>query len=295
MCGTGEEIKEDQRIWHYCKLRHFKSILEEKALFFIKGTEIEKDEKEGMVSDENKKIDEFIAADAFPSYPLVGRNLEKRNQCRYEIQDNILREHVFVNCWRIDDCEFTRAWCEYVGDDQGVVIQSTYDRFKECFRKMNHEVFTELYHPKKINPIDEKPPEGIFIELVKYSPFYRSNYALWYQCLLHYIQKNQKKFWWEKELRALRYDDEADKKLINGKGFTVLTLGLKGIFIPVDLEVLIEKIIVSPKIPKLHDEVQSITAEHGLEVDVCKSSLKEDCNVCVWSRWGRQIGTDGLN
>lgn len=253
-------IEENQKIWRYMKLKNFKEMLQDKALYFVRASKVEVDENEGRVPEITKKADEFIGR-AFPS--PVARDLEKGNQCHYKFQDDILREYVFIHCWRMDDWECSKAWHEYVGSDSGIVIQSTYSRFKECFRKENHEVFTGLRPPfgTGINPMNENPPEGIFIEPVEY--FFKGRYpsfTLWYQCLLYYTQKDCKKFGWEKEIRALKFDDKFDKKYLP---------------ISTDIEILIEKIIVSPRMPKLQSEVKSLVSEHGLKVDVCKSCLNE--------------------
>ena len=225
-------------------------MLKERSLFFAKASVME-DIEEGRMPEESRLAIEFIAKD-FPD--PVGDEVLKQDQYQREIQE-YLRERVFISCWRMDDCELSRAWREYVSNGRGIVIQSTYNKFKECFLKKGYRVFTGLRQWEESALLN-----SIFIEQVEYGSWQSSSFLIWRQCLLHFTRKRSC-FEWENELRAFKCNPNSE---IDGKGIPI----------PVDLEVLIEKIIVSPKMPELHSEVKSITAKHGLKIDVRKSSLR---------------------
>ena len=258
-----ENVEENQKIWHCLQLKYFEKMLQKEALSFVRARKIKEAEDEGQVPEVVKKAHKMIYDD-FP--PPIDRELEKKSQCRYELHNK--REDVFISCWRMDDCERTETWRKFKFEDNEprIVIQSTYSRFKKCFR--NHKIFTGFKNPNKLSDILDifmgfrnsiNITECIFIEPVDYEyPGTGTSFPDDFQCLLYYIYKDRKKYGWENELRALKFDDKFDKKYLP---------------ISTDIEILIEKIIVSPRMPKLQSEVKSLVSEHGLKVDVCKSSL----------------------
>lgn len=159
----------------------------------------------------------------------------------------VIINSIFVNCWNINEEEANLFWASYVKQEYGVAIQSRFKRLKECFRK-NSNIKIRF---GKIKYIDYEIDK--FNELKGYDYF------------LH----KRKIYKYENELRAIILLMPHEKQKIPESDFTD-----NGIFIPVDLDVLIESIIISPNTESWYQEIiQSIIGERNLEKPVKKSTL----------------------
>lgn len=252
-------LSENQKIWRYQELWKFESMLDKKSLFFSKASEME-DKEEGQTSADNNLIFEHLMDTISQNQGLPQHHREiftrqARATRQEELEINkLLQHHTLMSCWRVGNDESARAWAEYVGNKKGVAVQSTYGKLKECFEKRGYRVFTGL------RKFDEYPePNNIFVEKVAYEDvgLYMVGKPPYYEPFL-YTRKGLS-YEWEDELRAfVMLADE-----INGKGVPV----------PIGLEHLIETIVVSPRVPELYDEIESLIAEHRLGIDVKNSRV----------------------
>jgi len=179
------------------------------------------------------------------------------NQARTERE----REHIFrvldnpefkkmliINCWHINEIESYHMWKVYIERSYGVSIRSTYERLCKCF--------------------DVYKSNNVFIGMVTYDKdkvkICNSFYPYMYK-RPYYIS--------DKELRAIILNiwKDYDKRVFNESYLTQ-----KESFIPVDLDVLIEKVVVAPGTPEnVYEKIKSISKEYGFENRVERSKLDE--------------------
>ena len=157
----------------------------------------------------------------------------------------------FLNCWHLNNFESAAMWNLYLKSNEGISIQSNFKRLTECFHKY--------------------PDNKVFVGIVKYID-YDKDWLPEGNILYPFIHK-RKSFEYEKEIRALILDlNTKDEKLdLDSCKFS------HGFYVPVDLEILIEKIYISPASPDwFYTLVKSITNKYEIDKDVIKSNLSDD-------------------
>lgn len=227
----------NEKIWRYINFAKFISLLQKRKLFFSKGVDLP-DPFEGATNKTN-------ISSRLRDYPHIPPDVYKGTMKHMEI----IKRYIYVNCWNINEDEANLLWVSYV-KDFGVAIRSTFERLSNCFRT-DSDLKIRIGKVKYINyqKIDK------FNELVGYLFF------------LH--KRNIYKY--ENELRVMTILMEHEKQKIPDEDFTN-----KGIYIPVNLDILTEKIVVSPNAESWHiDLVKSIMEEYNFKKNVEQSSLDE--------------------
>ncbi len=241
-----EKPHENVRIWRYMDFTKFVSLLEKKALFFPRADKLG-DSFEGSLSKGN--IQHRIS-----TYNHIRSSLPPTTKIVVDIPPNAqsqlfkdFRKFVFINSWHISEHESAAMWRLYLKSGEGIAIQSTYNRLKDCF--------------------SEGTPD-IFVGLVKYTD-YTSGLISEENLFYRYLNK-RKSFEHEQELRAIIFSfppSDNPPKLPKPPS-------KDGLLIDVDCDLLIEKILVAPKSPKWTRElVKSIITKYGLNKLVKQSSL----------------------
>lgn len=207
-----EPKNENARIWKYLDFTKFISLLETNSLFFSRSDKM-KDPYEGFVAMKNKQ--------------------------RVNSKTKIL-----LNCWHKNKYESAAMWSIYLKSHEGIAIQSTFKRLKNCF--------------------NNTPKPDIFISKITYIDYKKRNMTkngpLW-----PFVYK-RKSFEYEKEIRALVYQPK--KETDTAKQSTT------GIFVPVDVALLIENIYVAPSAEAwIYDLVKSVVKKYNFEFPVIKSNL----------------------
>ncbi|MBA3868020.1 MAG: hypothetical protein H0X30_02595 [Anaerolineae bacterium] len=163
----------------------------------------------------------------------------------FDVGSNVLREFgklVTVNSWHMNDIESVAMWNVYLNGNHGVAIKSTFRQLVESFiPETKYEVSIG-----KVNYLSENDiipqPQG----------FNGLNASLW----------KWESYRYEQELRAVAITMPED---IHKYG---------GIYIPVDIEELIEKIVVSPNAPRwFYELVSRIAEKYNLVEKVAPSRL----------------------
>lgn len=159
----------------------------------------------------------------------------------------LIREFTAVNCWHLNRFESTAMWKLYLKSNEGIAIRSTFERLRDSLKDEKHDIF--IGKVKYVNFEEERIPDDPL-----QSFFYK-----------------RKSFKHEAELRAViqelpedRLSEEAERPFIHG------------VYIPIDLDLLIRKICLAPTSPKwLHELVESVMKKYGLNKELCQSSLDE--------------------
>lgn len=207
---------ENAKIWRYRNLSQFISMLETKALFFAsieKLTEIDIHEGSITVKDkENWDSETSYLKEICPPYEDPSKKrLESLNRNK---------SLVFANCWCMSDCDSDLMWNKIRPEEQGLAIQSTVKRLKDS---MNTKYKT-------------------YISKVEYS----DNYSGINDHFIRPFLRKKPQFRDEHELRVFISIIPLDEPILAELGLTWEKPD-DGIRVRVDLDVLIEKIYVSPK------------------------------------------------
>ena len=141
----------------------------------------------------------------------------------------------FFNCWHMNDTESDAMLKIYVNGVGGVAIRSSLTRLKRCFHNS---------------------PEKIHLGQIRYVED-ESDYL---DHLLQRCMRKKSAFKHEQEVRLVFYDE-------NRKHF-----GCSGRLIPVDIRILVEKIVVSPRAESWFlSLVENVVTRLGYEIEVVPS------------------------
>lgn len=197
---------------------------------------------------------------ASPLPPPVPSGSEGGVHCRR--RRRWLPQHTFINCWTLSSYESVAMWRMYVGDGNGVAIESTFRRLTDAL---------------------SREPRPVFVGKVKYIDF-ELDFVPEENAMQPFIRK-RRSFEYEKEVRALTstlFDtasrlppptgepDESD----HPRKSPPSPLGLA---IPVDLERMIARVRVSPVSPTWFAQlVDSVIRRYGLRFEVAQSDIAGD-------------------
>lgn len=233
---------ENVRIWRYTDLARFFLMLEKNALFFVRADKLE-DRFEGSYSKINVELRKIsdIPESALRQLP--------------EIHEKF-RHFTLINCWSINEYESDALWKAFSKSDEGIAIQSTFRRLATSF---------------------DGSPENVFIGKVRYVD-YSTDWIPESNLFYPFLHK-RKNFAHENELRAII------QRVPTRQGSNAKSLEIDiekeicdiGIYIHVDLNILIESIFLSPK-AQAHfgDAVKAILIKYGLDKKVSLSSLVQN-------------------
>jgi hypothetical protein len=229
-------------IWRYVNINKFVSMLDTSSLWFARADQF-KDNFEGSsprINVSSRKLPTFLSEEDSNIYCELMKHTSdtKQRWLRY----------VAINCWHMDETESTAMWELYLsGCKEGVAIKSSFAKLKDSLRNS----------------------EPVYIGVVKYIDF-EHQVIEGDSVLAPYIYKRNV-FQHEKELRAIivRSPPPSPK----GLDFSVKTIE-KGILVPVDLNILIEKVYVVPGSPRnFTDIVKSLIKSRGFNFQTVSSSI----------------------
>ncbi len=227
------------KIWRFIDFTKFASLLETNSLFFAR-------------------------ADLFPDYfegAFTKHDIEKLQKVT-NVENGIKKAMLknvtdiqkffpktrFLNCWNINEHESAALWKIYTNNNEGVAIQSTFQKLTDSFQKTDR-----LVHVGK----------------VKYLDYENESFGL-NNVFLPFLHK-RKSFEYENEIRAIveEYPDELIPEEFE-------KISKKGIYIEVDLNILIERMYVAPSAQSwFKDLVRSILTKYGMEKPIVDSTLDQ--------------------
>lgn len=236
----------NQKIWRYMDFRKYVDLLDKQVLFFAR-LDILEDKFEGSITRPEMELRRQWRkqwVDMFRSF-FPELTLDKIMAEDSKFWENF-RKYIFVNCWHMNGHESDAMWKLYSKDKKSIAIQSTYKKLQKS--------------------LDEHKENDVFIGKVEYIDITKDmsppdNF------LRKYIRK-EKSFEHEQELRAVIFKLTDDKGNLLKKPFDA------GIFVSVNLDLLIDRVVVSPSANySFLDKVRSITKKHNIDKKVELSIL----------------------
>lgn len=242
----------DDMLWRFMDLAKFISLLKERALYLTRVDQFNDPFECAIGQIEQKpKYDAYYLN--FCKYAIATSPREEGQEAPSEdyIQkqaERLFKElseanqrhrySIFVNCWHKNSVESEAMWNLYVKDmSQGVAIQTTYER---------------LY-----NALNKEP--SLAIGEVNYVDYSKGTI---YMNDVHWYKR--KSFEHEREVRVVRFNPRAQHDCY-------------GVFYPVDLDVLIEKIYVSPLAQTWFVNIVSDVLErYGIKKEIVTSRLNAE-------------------
>lgn len=245
------------KIWRYMDLAKFLSLLDRRCLFFSRLDRLsEFDPFEGHFTRMNVALDGTKFEDMSEEWrEAYGVKDEKTFSAMIDAsklgREYIVKYHrpeTFVNSWHIKEHESAAMWKVYLTNNEGIAVQSTYQRLIESLTSYN-EFDVYVGKIKYINYENEVIPRHSIL-----SPFMRK----------------RKSFEYEDELRALIWTPQYGKNDLANNKFA----NAHGLEVAVDIERLIENIFVAPSAPSwILDVIRSVTKKFGIGKIVTQSSL----------------------
>lgn len=234
---------ENINIWRYMDFIKFMSLIDRKSLFFARADKFE-DKFEGSYSKFNVKHREESLNN------IYNERIQKETLNNISYFHKNMRKHTFINCWHMNEYESEAMWRLYLKNEAGISIQSTYKRLKESLQSTKYDVYIQkvFYRDYEKDPM----PEG--------------------HAIYPFLFK-RKSFEYEKELRAIIQQIPLQKDLIDlNENFCNY-----GIEVNINLNILIEKIYISPFSPSwFYELVKAVVKKYGFNYEVKQSNLKED-------------------
>ena len=264
----------DGKIWQYMELAEFVSMLNRKALFFVKANKL-RDPYEGIIPQYSNMIRSKRDNDEQKQY--FQRLYENNNDGLYRKvartvveQFQMYRQLVLINPWHYNEYESGAMWSLYSHENAGIAVQSTTRRLSECFKDNNED--------------------PIWIGKVQYLDFSLDWMNEWSNNnLFQAFVTKRKSFEYEKEIRAVTClpDDKVSRHLLANtatKESNVFStrkrtvnpkeLTDKGKYVSADLHTLIEKVYVAPYAESWFEEVvESLLLKYDLDPVITKSDL----------------------
>lgn len=230
---------ENVKIWRYMDFTKFMSLLDRSALFFTRADKLG-DPFEGSFPKVNVELRPEIYKDKIPPSALKSFSKLRMSFLKCTI----------VNCWHLNEYESAAMWKLYLKSNEGIGIQSTFNRLINCLKDGNHHTF--IGRVKYIDYEKDWIPEG--------------------NSLIPFVRK-RKSFEHERELRAVIQDFSYNK---NGEINLLKPPFDEGLYIPVDLNLLVDRVYLAPTSPKwLFELVESVIKKYHLKKEVHQSSLDE--------------------
>jgi len=247
------------KIWRYMDLAKFLSLLDKNSLYFARLDKLsEFDPFEGCYTYLNLQFDNID----FNSLPEVWKeatgikdeglfnaikhgNKQSRGFAKFQ------RSLTFVNSWHMKEYESAAMWKIYLTSNEGIAVQSTYGRLVESLASYN-DFEVQIGKIKYIDYEKEAIPMG--------------------NLLLPFMHK-RKSFEHEEELRALIWTPQHGKNDISDPQNNKYAND-HGLYVGVDLDLLIDKIFVAPNASSwVSDSIKTVVEKFGLNKKIKQSDL----------------------
>jgi hypothetical protein len=238
----------DVKLWRYMDFTKLVSLLQKRALFFPSARTLQKiDPWEGEYS--KKQLDNIRDYERY-RLEREGKTVtyEKIKDWTdgWEKRKQVDIDNSYISCWHYNSIESAAMWGLYLKSNEGVAIRTDIGSFKDSFKNYSYNVN---------------------IGVARYINYETDIFSNTFSLSDPFIHK-RKIYEHEKEYRAIIRDDIQNFKDEKQNG---------GIFVPVDLKLLIKKIILAPDSPEWFKElVEDTLKTYKLDVKVVRSVVDDE-------------------
>ncbi len=225
------------KIWRYMSFSKFMNLITAETLFFCRADKFS-DKWEGVFP--KKMIEKFGLAEK----TLPSDDGNEYSPCEWQ-RVKEFRSHL-INCWHLSEVESDAMWKLYSGNDGGIAIQSTIQRFQKSFKKTGERVWIGLVEYEDFNTWQPK----------------NRHFNVGTSNILQAFFLKRKGFEHEKEIRAV-----INKAYAEHKSET-------GISVIVDINELIENIYISPTSEDWFEQlIKNVKEKYKFSFGIEKSDL----------------------
>lgn len=250
------------KIWRYMAFEQLLSLLSRQALWFSRAFALrEADPFEGMLPIKNVERSPEDLAEDLPFLKKIPSERRKEFLATHrEFQKRAALN--LVSCFNIADHESNAMWRVYGKGSNCVAFTTSLSRLKKCFGQ-----YTDY---------------DVYIGRIKYVDYSNAflNESNYLQPLLHKAMF----YSYENEMRCVIPDD-GDIRLFNdsepnpltyvGSGPVLFEDFSRGAYVPVDLELLLEQVIIGPDAERWFlGVVQDVLSRYGLSIRAKPSALR---------------------
>ncbi|MFV8249897.1 hypothetical protein [Bdellovibrio bacteriovorus] len=245
-----EMEKRAKWVWRYMDIGKFISLLNRKSVFFSEASKFA-DSREGFaILPRQEKIINLLER---YRESLSGAEIEKVEQKSLNADQVLLKKLLAISCWNRSEHESVALWNMYTHGNMGVAIRSNFEVLAEQFKSHRFK----LVH----KDVDY---ESLAITKKGIEAFFR--------------KANEYKF--ESEYRfILDFTDDPYWNSNNetAPSYLVDLVGEGGVYLPIDLNLVIEEIRLHYKAPKwVHEDIVSLVKSFGLDEKKVKRSDLDD-------------------
>lgn len=232
-----KRIKNDSmKIWRYLDFTKFVSLLDTEKLFLCRADQLD-DPWEGSLSRAN------LDAREEPEVKYLTLAQEELSDLH-----KFARYHMFISSWHMNEFESAAMWKLYLKSDEGIAIQSTLGDLKRSLDKSEIDVTIGK------------------VEYIDYDKDIISEKSIVYP----FVHK-RKSFEHEKEIRVLKW---ILPQKVEGKWDLSIPNPNLGIEVDIDLNILINKVYVSPTAPPwFFDLTKSVMKKYHVKKEVIMSDM----------------------
>ncbi len=267
----------EQRTWRYLSLTKFISMLEDRALYFCNLDILAKsDPFEGALTKPNYNHRSWISANDLSIDERVrigltaGMSDEETSQRlraaiasrERRIQLSFCNRRAFyVSCWHMSDDESAAMWSVYAGREEGIAIQSNYNRMITSLASALQTFYAgavQYINYQEVRMDDENGFAPALCKRKSYDFEHELRMLHWDQSITHTLSNEQPV--------GFRAPEEIEKMPVSS-----------GVIIPCDINILIEKVYVSPMASGWFLQlVESLVSRYNLDKKVRRSGLSDE-------------------
>lgn len=233
----------DAKIWRYIDLAKFVALLSKRSLFLTRLDNLS-DPIEGRGTSNDHAMWKLMDDIGHPPEE-IGKHTDTSLQDGFLRQIKLVRESMYVSCWHISENESAGMWASYASMDKGIAIQSTIRRLQAVLSNSERQI-----HISKVAYIDRAIQTTSSNNLFGLGLTKGNFYA------------------YENEIRAFYFHFSEDRRYDAGAGHRVMSSenNIKyGFNIPIDIDLLIETVYISPMAPTWFLEiVESLSETYNL-------------------------------
>jgi hypothetical protein len=223
-------------IWRYFNEDNFLNFLETGSLHFAKASLL-KDPFEGRYPHEYKPM----RMGGFDRSPFDRTPFDRVIQ---NFVPKEIKESTYICCFTVNDYESDLLWKAYLSNSKGATIQTTVGKLKNCF--------------------DSDVDEDIFIGEVDYLDYKTESFENGSNPFIPFLHKRAE----------YKHDDEL--RVITNNFSTKRETTKNGVYIPISLKTLLEKIVMAPYTTKdFEEKVISLCKKKSLDNIVIHSTLED--------------------